>query len=314
MRALLARDGADALARAWVEGDDLDLRAAWLELPSLHALLPASPFERRRHWYDASAAPVNPDPAGAARPQTSGLTHQVAGWLRLDAEPATPLAGRRIGVASTDRALVEALTSAASSRGACIVDVTAGPAAGHPRWPDVRPEPVDILIVAATPGDDDGDGPWIAADPTRAVLPVLGLLSTTPDPSMPPSRLVISQPGLERADDGAVAGLLAVANHESPGITHVAVRHATSDPVRRAADLLDAATRCETGELCYDDGPWARALVDADVNSDATAPGTHGPWSAGTYLVTGGRRGLGRLVAERLALSLIHISEPTRRS
>ncbi|MDG4785102.1 SDR family NAD(P)-dependent oxidoreductase [Micromonospora sp. WMMD1102] len=291
--------------RLWELGADLDWAA--LGPPGRLVDLPAYPFQRTRYWPAAGTAPVRVEPVEA----TATADHcYVPVWRRDSAvrTPATELPGPLVVIAD------------GTELGERLVDAVRSPALLVRRPDDYRrafaaaaeagPGPVHVVhlgVLAA--GADDPDA--AIRHGFDSLLPAVQALAGLAG-SHGVRLLTVSAGATEVVGGDGVAPARAIvhgfgrlAPAEYPGLTWRGVDlPAEGDPAAGAAELVEELAR----------GPWPGAEHDFAVRRrgqrllrgwgplpvDGAAPERR-PWRPdGTYLITGGTRGLGMALARHL--------------
>ncbi|GAA2139237.1 hypothetical protein GCM10009760_21230 [Kitasatospora kazusensis] len=308
------------LAAAYAAGVDVDWTAVYPG-PFRRRRLPTYPFQRTRHWIEA------PDrPAAPASPETAGRDWLYGvEWVAGDAEPAAGTTGTWL-ICGGDPAAEIAEHLAALGGNA----VVAAPAAGFRRIADDRfsldfgapdqvrrllaelPErPAGVLsLLALRPPDPGPDGSFVTAGARSAGEGTLHLVQALTGHYPSPPRMWLATRGAQlggRPNDAttvhqaALWGLARVAVIEHPNLRCTAVDlEPGTEPVAEARALVR--------ELLTDDAETEVALGRAGrlvprllPRPEAGAEPVTRISPEGSYLVTGGLRGLGLLAAERLA-------------
>ncbi|MEU8934793.1 SDR family NAD(P)-dependent oxidoreductase [Streptomyces sp. NPDC048409] len=333
-----------SLGALYEHGAPVDWEAVHRE-PFRRQHLPTYPFQRERHWIEApTSAAVRRDDAASAAPGWADWIHDVE-WREAVVSPAanTPADGVWLvcgGGAELDRGLADHL----AARGGRVVRATHGARFQHHsdecftldfgsrgdvvRLLDRLDAPVrgvvDLLALEPAAAGD-GSEAWSGSGLDLAGAGTLHLIQTlTERGSLPPRLWIVSRRAQAAGADVTAQGLwhaalwgmgrVAAIEHPELHCTRVDLDlpgDSDGDAASLAAELV--ADRYET-EVVHRGG---QRLVPRLVGRpEAASRPAHGISPEGTYLVTGGLRGVGLLAAERLAeagagrLLLLGRSEP----
>ncbi|MGW9119937.1 SDR family NAD(P)-dependent oxidoreductase [Streptomyces sp. NPDC055663] len=267
--------------------------------------LPTYPFQRRRHWIDAPARDERPDHEAAGPAWRQWLHHTV--WRPAPDTRAPAPTGTYLlygGPAGLADALAERLRQAG-----CRVDVATADQVGFDsrasveRYLDSLPQQPQV-VLDLLPLDADRPAASVGAG-TLHLFQALAARS-----GQQPVRTLLVTRGTQAADGrvteagvgpAALWGMARVATIEHPDrpCTRVDL-DPSAGPADDTAALLHALTISpDETELAVRGGKWSVPRLVAHPEAGATAVRT--PVADGTYLVTGGLRGIGLLAAERLA-------------
>ncbi|SFW76604.1 Phosphopantetheine attachment site, partial [Luteibacter sp. UNCMF366Tsu5.1] len=286
---LVARRDLARLVHLWVLGIALDWTPLHSDRRPRRLSLPTYPFQRQRCW-------IGPEKAddGAGLPAASGRL------LRHWAETS------RLASASVSSVLV------ADTDAAIAAAANMQPAPGRIVRLQDRHADLDAMRVfvqrLATSGGVPTHVLWRATDERDDALALMLLVRAMLEAGQAATLVAIVDEGAPLQE--ALAGLLRTLALEQPSwrtvtLTMAAGVSATADERTRLALDEAAAATAPTAEVRYtrhgSDGSWQRALRVARVEpgvgeASLLSPIRHG----GTYLVTGGLGGLGRIVASDL--------------
>ena len=147
-----SRDEADAVARRWTSGEDIDWAAYFSGESRQRVVLPSYPFERQRYWIDPPASAAMP--ARASSDSIDGLLHQPS-WIQA-AELSSPAITGRWLILADATGVGAALADRVSAAGATVAVVTPGVIEDYTRMlGEVRPDYVvhSCSVTGRTPAD-----------------------------------------------------------------------------------------------------------------------------------------------------------------
>ncbi|MFF5780759.1 SDR family NAD(P)-dependent oxidoreductase [Streptomyces virginiae] len=276
--------------------------------------LPTYPFQRRRHWIEAQAgAPRSPAPAApAARPAWQDWLYDTV-WEQAPMAPGPADLAEGAGPAGPwllcggPDLLAEALAERIRQAGGRVAHAAAehvdfGSRDAVARHLDGLPEQPRALVNLLALDPDC---------PTRTVgAGTLHLFQALAERSGPPVRTWLVTRGAQPADgrvteagavQAALWGMARVAVIEHPDLLCTRVDlDPTADYAAEASALLYELTASPAeSEVAVRGGERLLPRLIARPDAGATAVRAIAP--DGTYLVTGGLRGVGLLAAERLA-------------
>ena len=142
-----SREEADAAARRWTSGDDIDWAAYFSGESRQRVVLPSYPFERQRYWIDPPA--LTASPAFASSDSIDALLQQPS-WIRAAELSSAAVTGRWLIFADAT-GVGAALADRVSAAGATVAVVTPGVIEDYTRiLGEVRPDYV-VHAWAASP-------------------------------------------------------------------------------------------------------------------------------------------------------------------
>jgi acyl transferase domain-containing protein/acyl carrier protein len=309
----------DSVADLWASGVDVDWSGVYDGETRRRVHLPTYPFERRRYWIDArplATATTSAGDAGAKRQDIGAWLYRPA-WTTRAAVGAPPHGARHwlvlsdgplgAALAGRLRASGDSVTVAATAAAACSADHRVSPVSVDEYAElldtlDRLGRPPDVIVHAW--GVEPAAPDLLAFD---TLLPLGRALARRPSR---PVRLLVAATGLAAVtgDDAVVpekATLLGPVTVIPQELPHVRCRAVDLDA--SAADG-DAAVRALVAEAAVDSTEtlvayrsgerWTRDVVPIDGSATAVPFPLR---ERGVYLVTGGTRGIGLVLAAHLA-------------
>ncbi|MFH0246323.1 SDR family NAD(P)-dependent oxidoreductase [Streptomyces sp. HK10] len=295
-----------SLGALYERGADVEWGAVYRE-PFRRRRLPTYPFQRQRHWIEAPAARSASRAATVVAPAWEDWLYEVT-WQSAQA-PADPvdLTGLWLLCGGPDP-VSDALAEHIRQAGGRVAQATAdavdfGARAEVAGLLDRQTEPPRAVINL------------LALDPRYPVRSVgagtLHLFQELAERDMTPTRMWLATRGAQAADGNvtetgaahaALWGMARTAAIEHPDLncTRVDLDPAAEPAADAAAMLRELAADTTESEVAVRGGQRYVPRLVSRPQAAAAAPG-RAIAGNGTYLVTGGLRGVGLLAAERLA-------------